>query len=163
MSIRGKVTDVRLAYAQCDVVVCPSVLDSFCRVAAEAMVNGIPVVGSDLPPIRELLGDDEAGLVVPVKDPRAVAAAVERLVRDPQLRARLGAAGRERSAAYGPATVRTAFLELYGLPEPARVARRELSTARPIHPVIMHVLTTLPPVIMHVLTTALDDHAGRGA
>ena len=38
---------------------------SFCRVAAEAMLNGIPVVGSDLPPIRALLGDDEAGLLVP--------------------------------------------------------------------------------------------------
>ena len=65
VSLEGKFPDVREVYARCDVVVCPSVLESFCRVAAEAMLNGIPVVGSDLAPIRALLGDDEAGLLFP--------------------------------------------------------------------------------------------------
>ena len=73
-------------YARCDVVVCPSVLDSFCRVAAEAMLNGIPVAGSDLPPIRALLGDDEAGLLFPVGDTEAAAEAIARLVGDERLR-----------------------------------------------------------------------------
>ena len=48
LEIRGKLTDVRKAYAECHVVVCPSVRESFCRVAAEAMLNGLPVVGTDL-------------------------------------------------------------------------------------------------------------------
>lgn len=116
VSIEGKFTDVRVAYAQCEVVLCPSVLDSFCRVAAEAMLNGIPVVGSDLEPIRELLGDDEAGLVFPARDVTAAAKAVTRLVGDPELRARLGAAGRQRATAYAPETVRRQMLRLYGLP-----------------------------------------------
>ncbi|MGH8824604.1 MAG: glycosyltransferase family 4 protein [Jiangellaceae bacterium] len=115
VSIEGKFTDVRVAYAQCDVVLCPSVLDSFCRVAAEAMLNGIPVVGSDLEPIRDLLGDDEAGLVFPVRDVQAAAKAVTRLVGDTQLRAHLGAAGRRRATVYAPETVRRQMLELYGL------------------------------------------------
>jgi glycosyltransferase involved in cell wall biosynthesis len=116
VSIEGKFTDVRVAYAQCDVVVCPSVLDSFCRVAAEAMLNGIPVAGSDLEPIRDLLGDDEAGLVFPARDVTAAARAVTRLVGDPVLRARLGAAGRRRATAFAPETVRRQMLRLYGLP-----------------------------------------------
>ncbi len=116
VSIEGKFPDVREVYARCDVVVCPSVLDSFCRVAAEAMLNGIPVAGSDLPPIRDLLGDDEAGLLFPVGDTEAAAAAIGRLVRDDGLRSRLGAAGRRRAAAYDPATVRRQLLALYGIP-----------------------------------------------
>jgi glycosyltransferase involved in cell wall biosynthesis len=113
VSIEGKFPDVRGVYARCDVVVCPSVLDSFCRVAAEAMLNGIPVVGSDLPPIRELLGDDEAGVIFPVGDTDAAAAAITRLVGDDDLRTRLGAAGRLRAMAYDPATVRRQLLALY--------------------------------------------------
>ena len=75
---------------------CPSVLESFCRVAAEAMLNGIPVVGSDLAPIRALLGDDEAGLLFPVGDTHRAAEAIARLVADGGLRpasARRAAAG----------------------------------------------------------------------
>jgi glycosyltransferase involved in cell wall biosynthesis len=115
VSIEGKFPDVREVYARCDVVVCPSVLDSFCRVAAEAMLNGIPVAGSDLPPIRDLLGDDEAGLLFPVGDVDAAAAAIARLARDAGLRTRLGEAGRRRAAAYDPATVRRQLLALYGI------------------------------------------------
>ena len=90
-------------------------LESFCRVAAEAMLNGIPVAGSDLPPIRALLGDDEAGLLFPVGDTERAAAAIARLVADDGLRARLGAAGRRRAAPYDPASVRRQLLALYGI------------------------------------------------
>jgi glycosyltransferase involved in cell wall biosynthesis len=116
VSIEGKFTDVREAYARCDIVVCPSLWDSFCRVAAEAMLNGIPVVGSDLEPIQDLLGDDEAGLVFARGEVAECAKAVTRLVSDPGLRARLGAAGRTRAAAFAPDTVRGQMLALYGVP-----------------------------------------------
>jgi glycosyltransferase involved in cell wall biosynthesis len=115
LELRGKVTDVRKAYAQCDIVVTPSVRESFCRVAAEAMLNGIPVVGTDLDPIRDLLGEDEAGLVVPVHDPPAAGAAVMRLAADPDLRSRLGTTGRARAARFAPPAVRDQLAALYGL------------------------------------------------
>src|SRR5205807_6098161 len=54
------VSDVRKAYGQCAIVFCPSYQESFCRVAAEAMLNGLPVVASDIPALRDLLGDGEA-------------------------------------------------------------------------------------------------------
>ncbi len=119
LSIEGKHPDVRTVYARCDVVVCPSVLESFCRVAAEAMLNGIPVVGSDLPPVRALLGDDEAGLLFPPTDTAAAAAAITRLVAEPDLRRRLGAAGRRRAAVYAPDRVCRQLLAMYGAAHPA--------------------------------------------
>lgn len=111
----GKVDDVRRAYAAVDVVWVASRAESFCRVAAEAMMNGIPVVAGDIPPLRDLLGDDEAGLLYPVEDTAAAAAALRRLVGDAELRRSLGAAGRQRSAAYLPAAVTERLLELYGV------------------------------------------------
>ena len=98
-------SDVRGIYAETDIVLCPSRAESFNRVAVEAMLNGIPVVASDLPAHRALLGDEEAGLLVPVEDAAAGSAAVARLVDDPALRARLGERGRERAQAYLPEVV----------------------------------------------------------
>jgi glycosyltransferase involved in cell wall biosynthesis len=118
VSIEGKVTDVSTAYARCDLVVCPSLRESFCRVAAEAMLNGVPVVGSDLEPVRALLGDRDAGLLFPPGDTDAAAEAIVRLAGDAGLRDRLGAEGRERAAAFGPEPVRRAFLGLLALRRP---------------------------------------------
>ena len=83
VSIEGKFPDVREVYARCDVVVCPVgarlVLPGGGRGDAQRHPGG----GSDLEPIRDLLGDDEAGLVFPVGDTAAAGAAVTRLVGDP--------------------------------------------------------------------------------
>jgi glycosyltransferase involved in cell wall biosynthesis len=105
--------DVREAYARCDIVFVPSRRESFCRVAAEAMLNGIPVVASDLQPLQELLGDDEAGLLVPIDDRDAAVAALRRLASDEDLRRRLGAEGRRRAAAFSPEAVARAMRALY--------------------------------------------------
>ena len=61
----------------------------------EAMSYGLPVVGTSVGGIAELLGDG-SGLLVPPADPRRLAEALETLAADPGLRARLGGAGRER-------------------------------------------------------------------
>lgn len=116
----GKLDDVRGAYAAVDVVWVASRAESFCRVAAEAMMNGIPVVAGDIPPLRDLLGDDEAGLLYPVEDPAAAAAALRRLVHDPGLRRALGEAGRDRSRTFSPEEVAARLLELYGLSSASR-------------------------------------------
>ena len=55
VSFPGRRSDVRDAYEECDIVICPSRRESFGRIAAEAMVNGLPVVASDIGPFRELL------------------------------------------------------------------------------------------------------------
>jgi glycosyltransferase involved in cell wall biosynthesis len=65
----------------------------------EALACEVPVVASRLSGIPELVVDDETGILVDAGDDAALADAIERLVRDPALRKRLGAAGRARVAA----------------------------------------------------------------
>jgi glycosyltransferase involved in cell wall biosynthesis len=60
----------------------------------EASACGLPVVVSDVGGLREVVRDGETGLVVSSRDPEAVARALETLLCDPELRARMGAAGR---------------------------------------------------------------------
>jgi glycosyltransferase involved in cell wall biosynthesis len=95
-----RVDDSELAalYAGAVAVVAPSYLEGFGLVALEAAVHGTPAVVSDLPCFAETLGD--AALRVPIGDPGALADALRRIAGDDALRARLGAAARERAALY---------------------------------------------------------------
>jgi phosphatidylinositol alpha-mannosyltransferase len=111
----GKLVDVKQVYADLDIVFIPSRAESFCRVAAEAMMNGIPVAGSDIPPLRALLGDDEAGLIFPTGDGGAAAETIRRLVEDGALRRKLGDEGRQRAEALAPSAIAAQLLRLYGL------------------------------------------------
>ncbi|MEU3601944.1 glycosyltransferase family 4 protein [Streptomyces sp. NPDC006798] len=75
----------------------PSLYEGFSLPAAEAMATGTPLVATTGGAIPEVAGDDgETCLAVPPGDAGALAAALARLLADPGLRARLGAAGRER-------------------------------------------------------------------
>jgi glycosyltransferase involved in cell wall biosynthesis len=78
------------------VVVCPSRREGFGVVCAEAMAHGRPVVATAVGGLLDLVVDGETGLRVPPRDPAALRAAIDRLLADPELRRRLGAAGRER-------------------------------------------------------------------
>jgi len=65
----------------------------------EAMAAGKPVVATDVGAVSELVEHGRTGLLVEPGDPTALAAAIGRLVADPELRRRMGAAGREDAAA----------------------------------------------------------------
>jgi glycosyltransferase involved in cell wall biosynthesis len=79
------------------VVAAPSRREGFGLTAAEAMAHGRPVVASAVGGLLDLVADGETGLLVPPRDPAALRTALERLLGDPGLRARLGAAARERA------------------------------------------------------------------
>jgi glycosyltransferase involved in cell wall biosynthesis len=64
-------------------------------VLLEMMATGLPVVVSDIPELTGIVSDEVDGLVVPVDDVEALAAALQRLADDPDLRQRLGTAARE--------------------------------------------------------------------
>ena len=84
-------------YDRAAVVACPSHREGFGVVCAEAMAHGRAVVASDVGGLRDLVVDGKTGLLVPPGDVPALRAAIERLLADPELRRRLGAAGRERA------------------------------------------------------------------
>jgi glycosyltransferase involved in cell wall biosynthesis len=89
--------EVLALYAGAEVVAVPSVIpDALSRVVLEAMAAGRAVVGTDVGGTPELIVDGESGLLVPRRDPGALAGALERLLDDPALAARLGAAARTR-------------------------------------------------------------------
>jgi glycosyltransferase involved in cell wall biosynthesis len=84
-------------YVRAAVVACPSRREGFGVVCAEAMAHGRPVVAGATGGLLDLVVDGETGLLVPPGDVAALRAALERLLSDAELRARLGAAARERA------------------------------------------------------------------
>jgi len=84
------------ALAAADLFVFPSHVEGFPNTLLEAMAAGLPVVASDVGAVRELVTDGETGLLVPAGRSDALAAAMARLIREPALRQRLGAAARAR-------------------------------------------------------------------
>jgi glycosyltransferase involved in cell wall biosynthesis len=124
-SYPGPVGDVLTAL---DVYVRASLEDSSPIGVHEAMSVGLPIVVTQVGGVTELVGHDEAALVVPPEDPDAVAAAVLRLLDDPGLAGRLGQEAVTRyQARHTPEQMARAHEELFtDLVEERRAASRRL-------------------------------------
>jgi colanic acid/amylovoran biosynthesis glycosyltransferase len=79
-----------------DVFLHSSVSEGISNAVLEAMACGLPVVVTDAGGMREAVRDGIDGFVVPVRDVDAMAEALLKLARDPELRRRMGAAARQR-------------------------------------------------------------------
>ncbi len=86
--------------AALDVFLMPSLWEGFGLVLLEAMAQGLPVVGSAVSAIPEVVVDGETGLLCPPRDVHALAAALRLLLADPERRERMGTAGRARVEAH---------------------------------------------------------------
>lgn len=80
-----------------DIFVLASLWEGLPNAVLEAMATGLPVVATATGGVPELIRDEKEGLLVPPKDPDALAAAVRRLVSDIQLRQTLGGNARVRA------------------------------------------------------------------
>lgn len=96
LTFLGPVLDAQQVLRALDVLVLPSVLEGHPLVLLEAMALGRPVVATDIPGCREIVRDGVDGLLVPARNPEAIAAAVIGLLKSPEERVRLGAAGHAR-------------------------------------------------------------------
>ncbi|WP_432075031.1 GT4 family glycosyltransferase PelF [Streptomyces wuyuanensis] len=94
VTFEGRVDDIRDAYAAGNVVMLSSISEGFPFTLIEAMSCGRATVSTDVGGVREAVGD--AGLVVPPRDPGAMAAAALELLADPPRRAAMGEAARLR-------------------------------------------------------------------
>lgn len=98
VELKGQIphADVPAALDELDIYVALSRRDSFGVAILEACSSGLPVVVSDADGPAEVVLDGVTGFVVPIEDAEAAASKLETLVLDAPLRARMGAAGRER-------------------------------------------------------------------
>ena len=87
-------------YRAADVVVVPSRSESFGLVALEAAACGIPVVASAVGGLLSLVDHGETGFLVPQRDPALFAAAIARIIDDPELAVSMSAAAFERAGRY---------------------------------------------------------------
>jgi alpha-maltose-1-phosphate synthase len=85
------------AYRSATVFCLPTRFEPFGTSFVEAMMYGLPCVGPSVWAVPEIIRHEETGLLVPAEDPDALAEALVRLLADPALTTRLGAAARERA------------------------------------------------------------------
>jgi glycosyltransferase involved in cell wall biosynthesis len=101
------------AVAACDVVAIPSLWESFCLAAVEAMALGAAVIGTRGHGFDEYIRDGENGLLVERGALEPLADAVGRLLDSPELRARLGAAARVTADGLDVSRVAARYLEAF--------------------------------------------------
>ncbi|HJX61414.1 MAG TPA: glycosyltransferase family 4 protein, partial [Dehalococcoidia bacterium] len=94
----GRVTTAELVrhYNRAEMSACPSLYEGFGLPAGEAMACGLPVVATTGGALPEVVEDGVTGILVPPGDAPALAEAMRTLMGDPDLRRRMGQAGRER-------------------------------------------------------------------
>jgi glycosyltransferase involved in cell wall biosynthesis len=92
----GHVDDMPALFRSVDAVALPSYREGLPKGLIEAAACGLPLVTTDVPGCREVVTDGVDGLLVPVRDGKALASAIARLHDDPSLRSRLGAAARRK-------------------------------------------------------------------
>ncbi len=96
------------------VLAVPSIYEPLGMVALEAMACGVAVVGSAVGGIPDAVEDGLTGLLVPARDPGAIARALNRLLENPSLAVTMGEAGRERARRlFSPEVISAQYAELY--------------------------------------------------
>lgn len=89
-------SDIPAVLSGIDVLVSPSHVESFSYSLLEAMSMALPIIATDVGGNREMMEEDDSGLIIPAGDVAALCRACERLLGDPSLRTHLGQRARQR-------------------------------------------------------------------
>jgi len=110
--------DLARAVASADIMLHPSITETFGNVILEAMACGVPIVAADAPNARALIEPGRTGILVPAADAAAYAAAAARLIDFPDERRRMGAAASREAQTHTwegvCAEVEAAYFEVIG-------------------------------------------------
>ncbi|MEX1033241.1 MAG: glycosyltransferase family 4 protein [Cellvibrionaceae bacterium] len=111
----GKRDDMPRVLEGCDIACLPTYYgEGLPKSLLEAAASGLPIVTTDSPGCRELVTDGDNGLLIPVRDVRALADALEKLIGDEALRKRMGERGRALAVErFSDQYVIDATLEIY--------------------------------------------------
>jgi glycosyltransferase involved in cell wall biosynthesis len=91
----GHIKDISSLWRRCHFAILPSHREGLPGSLMEAAACGRAMIATDAPGCREIVIDDQTGLLVPIEDPKALAQAIVKLATSPALRARYGNAARE--------------------------------------------------------------------
>jgi glycosyltransferase involved in cell wall biosynthesis len=105
--------DVIAAYRTHDVFILPSTYEGYGMVVLEAMTQRLPVIATPVGAATALIVSGQTGVLVPPRDPGALADAIERLMNDPPLRMRIADAAFERVRSMTWTATATHTLEVY--------------------------------------------------
>lgn len=105
--------DLGRAVASMDIFFNPSVTETFGNVTLEAMACGVPVVAAHASGAVGLVDEGETGFLVPPRDVKAYADAIQRLCEDDALRQRLGANGHAKAQGFVWDRINQAVLDAY--------------------------------------------------
>ena len=123
----GRREDMTAVLGMAHIACLPSYREGLPKSLLEAAACGLPIVTTDTPGCREVVTDGDNGLLVPVFDVEALAAALLKMIADPVLRQRMGARGRKRvEEEFSSAQVVGDTLSLYArmLPDVAVASRQ---------------------------------------
>lgn len=96
----GRINDMNeliKIYKDADVFILPSVEECYPFVLLESMCSGLPVIATDVASVSEIVEDMGQGMVVPPKDPDALADAIRKMIHNPQLRISMGRSSSKRA------------------------------------------------------------------
>jgi glycosyltransferase involved in cell wall biosynthesis len=96
----GKFVNVIPFYKRMDIFVLPSLLEGFGIVILEAMAMGLPIVATNVDGIKEVVVNGESGILVPPKNPKAIAEAITYLIEHPQISETLISEGKKRASLF---------------------------------------------------------------
>lgn len=110
----GPTDDVPDVWRRSHIALLPSHREGLGMSLIEAGASGRPAITTDVPGCRQAVRHGETGLLVPLKDPAALADAIATLTADPETRVRMGAAARARAEAeFGLQAVRSQLMGIY--------------------------------------------------
>lgn len=96
----GMRSDISTQLSKFDIFTLSSITEGISMTILEAMACQVPIVATDVGGNREIVQPPQCGLIVPARDPQALAAAYLELLQNPSRRAEMGVAGRQRVLAH---------------------------------------------------------------